>query len=103
MDIFHSQAKNQHAVLSFIQDLKEYGGQFVEVSYNYRLHAKILVGKFGGFFGSANITHSGFNYNDELFAYLTEERSFELSIAKNLGNESQWWRRPLNDIRLGMI
>lgn len=95
LDIFHSQAKNQHAVLSFIQDLKEYGGQFVEVSYNYRLHAKILVGKFGGFFGSANITHSGFNYNDELFAYLTEENAVsELrGIAKNLGNESQWWRK----------
>lgn len=56
------------------------GSEHLELVYNESLHAKIVVGKYGGFFGSANITYSGLNKNDELFAYITEES--DLTILK---------------------
>lgn len=61
-------------MFEFLKNLQNApGSEHLELVYNESLHAKIIVGKFGGFFGSANITYSGLNKNDELFAYITDE------------------------------
>lgn len=99
LDIFRGFSKGQSRVISFIQDIYGYEPDRVNIYYNYRLHAKILLGKFGGFYGSANVTHSGFNYNDELFSYVTDEK--EIEILRRISNtlaqsENEWWKKKLN-------
>ncbi|MEM2111078.1 MAG: hypothetical protein QXX08_04275 [Candidatus Bathyarchaeia archaeon] len=96
LDGLRTAARGQSDVLAFIQDVKNYSSEQVQIFYNYKLHAKILLGKFGGFFGSANITHSGLNYNDELFAFVNDEESVHelLEIARKLAySEDDWWKR----------
>ena len=66
-------AIGQGGVINFVQELKQYTPEQVRIYYNTRLHAKMVLGKYGGFIGSANITHSGLNFNDELFAYVTDQ------------------------------
>jgi phosphatidylserine/phosphatidylglycerophosphate/cardiolipin synthase-like enzyme len=94
--MFRSQARGNADVIFFTKELQDYGGKSVEIHFNTRLHAKILIGKFGAFLGSANVTHSGFNYNDELFVHLTDKEIVnELRIiALNLGERTkdEWWR-----------
>jgi hypothetical protein len=59
-------------VIAYVQDFKQYAPDKVRIFYNQKIHAKLLLGKFGGFFGSANITYSGLNTNDELWSYVTD-------------------------------
>jgi hypothetical protein len=59
-------------VIAYVQDFKQYAPGQVRIYYNQKIHAKLLLGKYGGFFGSANITHSGLNSNDELWAYVSD-------------------------------
>jgi len=96
LDLFRESARGHSNVISFIQNIKRYEPNKVNIYYNYRLHAKILLGKLGGFFGSANITHSGFNYNDELFAYTAEKEILDALhiIVTNLAQSKEfWWRK----------
>jgi hypothetical protein len=59
-------------VIAYVQSFKQYAPDQVRVYYNQKLHAKLLLGKFGGFFGSSNITYSGLNTNDELWSYVSD-------------------------------
>jgi len=96
LDHFRESAKGHSNVISFIQNIKRYAPDKVNIYYNYRLHAKILLGKLGGFFGSANITHRGFNYNDELLAYTAEKEildALHIIVVKLAQSEEFWWRK----------
>jgi hypothetical protein len=101
LDILRRNALGQSDVIAFVKDLQNYNPNKVNIYYNYRLHAKILLGKTAGFFGSANITHSGFNFNDELFFYVTDQNILnELhTIAVRLAqqHEGEWWKRKSNE------
>ena len=100
LDFFRESAKGHSDVISFIQDIKQYEPNKVNIYYNSRLHAKILLGKVGGFFGSANITHSGFNYNDELFVYTAEKEVLDALhlIVTNLAQSEEFgWRKKSSD------
>jgi hypothetical protein len=59
-------------VIAYVQSFKQYAPEQVRIFYNQKLHAKLLIGKYGGFFGSANITYSGLNTNDELWTYVSD-------------------------------
>ena len=53
-------------MIDFLATLKKKYGERVEIIYNERLHAKIYLGRQFAIVGSANITNSGFQYNDEI-------------------------------------
>jgi len=53
-------------MVDFLATLKKKYGERVEIIYNERLHAKIYLGEQIAMVGSANITNSGFQYNDEV-------------------------------------
>ena len=60
-----------------------------EVVYNEKLHAKMVIGSFGGFFGSANITPSGLNSNDEFYVYVQGEEEI-LKLRKSANSFTEW-------------
>jgi hypothetical protein len=101
LDILRRNALGQSDVIAFIKDVQNYNPDKVNIYYNYRLHAKILLGKTSGFFGSANITHSGFNFNDELFFYVTDQNilnelhNIAVQLAYQRGGE--WWKKKSNE------
>jgi len=53
-------------MIDFLATLKKKYGERVEIIFNERLHAKIYLGEQIAMVGSANITNSGFQYNDEV-------------------------------------
>ena len=61
-------------MLKFVHQLERENSEHFKLVYNQNLHAKIIVGTFGGFFGSANVTKNGFENNDELYAYIWDEK-----------------------------
>lgn len=87
-------------VLTFIDDLVNFSPENIEVFFNYRLHAKIILGKYGGFIGSANLTHSGLNYNDEIMAYISDEKTIEKlrEMCSNLAlSPVDWWKKRADE------
>jgi len=103
LDILRRASKGQSDTIAFIQDIKSYGHDRVNIYYNYRLHAKILLGKLGGFIGSANVTHSGFNFNDELLFYMTDKETLKVLriIASRLAQfEGDWWKKKSSEYSL---
>ena len=96
LGIFRGASRGNSNVIAFLQDVYGHGPDRVNIYYNYRLHAKILLGEFGGFFGSANVTHSGFNFNDELLFYVTDKETLETlrDISNRLAQfEGDWWKK----------
>lgn len=100
LDKAREKAKGRSNVVSFVKDLQQYAPLQVKIYYNERLHAKMIIGKHGGLFGSANLTHSGFNENDEVFAYETDPEiltrmrhvAWRLSHSKKLN-----WKGPADN------
>ena len=100
LDRAREKAKGRSNVVSFVKDLQRYAPSQVKIYYNERLHAKMIIGKYAGLFGSANLTHSGFNENDELFAYETDPEiltrmrdvAWRLSHSKKLD-----WKGPADN------
>ena|GEM_PF-4704206 len=92
-------AAGHRDVLDFLRKLTEYRGSSVRITYNYRLHAKIIAGDTGAFLGSANVTHSGFNFNDEVYLYTAEAPLVDSirNIARLFATAEYWWRKPLQD------
>lgn len=64
-------------VVELLFGIKSYRPEKVNVTYNSKIHAKVILGKNGAFFGSANLTQNGFNNNDELFAFVTDPATLE--------------------------
>jgi hypothetical protein len=104
LDILRRNAVGQSDVIAFIKDVQNYNPDNVNIYYNYRLHAKILLGKTSGFFGSANITHSGFNFNDELFFYVTDQNILnelhKIVVRLAQWREGEWWKKKSNEYSL---
>ena len=72
LDIEKNKAIGRTDVIELVQSIRNYAPDQVQVSYNDRIHAKLLIGKYGAVFGSSNLTFSGLNFNDELVAYYTD-------------------------------
>ncbi|WP_048145895.1 phospholipase D-like domain-containing protein [Methanoplanus limicola] len=83
-------AKGKSYVISFIRKIEQNAPPEAKINiyYNERLHAKIILGKNAALFGSANLTHSGFNWNDELLSYETNPVILDrmLKVAGKLSN-----------------
>ena len=97
---FRQNSKGYSDVLTFIYDLINFKPKNVDVYFNYRLHAKIILGKYGGFIGSANITNRGLNFNDEIFLYITDEELLEelRKICSYLArSENEWWKKRVDE------
>jgi hypothetical protein len=84
-------------VLRFLKDLKQYRSELVHYYYNERLHAKIILGKTGAFYGSANITQSGLNYNEELASFTNDPDKMQdlHRVIQNLVYQPKtFWKWP---------
>ena len=58
MNSFVQSIGSHSAELELLRDIKEYREENVDIYYNDKLHAKILLGRFGAYIGSSNITYS---------------------------------------------